>query len=656
MKKNLIKMVALLLSGVWVACSEKEDLWLQEQGDIPVTAVATGVGSTEAFSRLGYEDDKNGGVSVCWSTGDAFYMENDGGAYATMTIVSGTEDKTTANFAGFLSQPMTANEAVTAYYPAHAYDAENKCFNVDLSTSVQDFADGASMALLDSTYYMVGTGIYDASGNINVDFTGGTKVSMLRFDMTIPAHTTDANIVEFQVISEDLNTVGTLSADGSIFVPDEYHEYHRQRVKLTNLKASTSGETTFSVYVNVLPVTLSHVMKLRVKLSDETVYWCDVDNLNGVSLTANHRYYVIRQSFGKVGIDYSWYTSPDAESYTLKDEEDLRGFARIVNGTASSISKDDFAGQTVYLGSNVSLIADWIPIGHRNSSSVIYFKGTFEARNYIVGDVFLGELDVYSNNGAGEGFFGSIDGAVIRDLTVKGCVVSKAIKVGGIVGYSIGKSIIHNCRNEADIISLYTIKHSNRGCYLGGIVGESNNGMHISECSNSGHIRTEEDINGTIYAGGIVGVASSNSFVACYNSGTITIEGTISPYLGGIAGMFSGCTISACYNLTDNINASGGRKYGIGYLNSNQNKDYGCYTLSNASLETGLNKKYNYILTQETKNGEEQMNSLNDAILTWNKTLSGSDAVGYCNYHYEKGEAHLIVKPGAPESITEPEQ
>ena len=193
MKKNLIKMVALLLSGVWVACSEKEDLWLQEQGDIPVTAVATGVGSTEAFSRLGYEDDKNGGVSVCWSTGDAFYMENDGGAYATMTIVSGTEDKTTANFAGFLSQPMTANEAVTAYYPAHAYDAENKCFNVDLSTSVQDFADGASMALLDSTYYMVGTGVYDASGNINVDFTGGTKVSMLRFDMTIPAHTTDAN-------------------------------------------------------------------------------------------------------------------------------------------------------------------------------------------------------------------------------------------------------------------------------------------------------------------------------------------------------------------------------------------------------------------------------------------------------------------------------
>lgn len=665
MKKNLIKMVALLLTGVWAACSEKEELLLQEQDGIPVTAVATGAGSTEAFSRLGYEDDKDGGVSVCWSSGDAFYMESTGGAYATMVIVSGTEGQTTANFTGFLSQPMTADEAVTAYYPSHAYDAENKCFQVDLSHSTQDFADEASMALLDSTYYMVGKGKYDASGNVNVDFTGGTRVAMLRFDLTIPAHTEAADIVEFQVISEDLNTVGTLSADGSTFVPDEFHEYHRQKVILTNLKASASGETAFSVYVNVLPVTLSHVMKLRVKLSDETVYWCDVNNLNGGKLTANNRYYIIRQSFGKVGVDYSWYTSPDEASYTLYDEADLRGFARIVNGTASGIAMDDFSGQTVYLASNVSLIADWTPIGiSEKTSAMIYFKGTFDAGNNIISDVFL-DLEAgkkAGSRGQGSGFFGNIVGATIQNLKVQGYVISEMPYVGGIVGYSSSASIVHNCSNEADVLSLYNKKYSgSKYRYSGGIIAYFyGTGAYLSECSNTGHIRAEANDGSGGRCGGLVGESSSNSIVASYNSGMITVEeANNSWYIGGIAGSWNGGNFIACYNLADNIIIKNGSSTNIGGLvgqMSTSAKNCGSYTLYEKLFGYGGDTKTNFLLTDETKNGEEQMASLNDAILKWNNTLSGSDAIGYCNYHYEQGETHLVVKPGAPTSTTDEEQ
>lgn len=668
-----------LLMGL-MSCSEQEIVEVQSQGK-QITATAVSSGSTSVFSRLAFEDKQavDGGVGITWADGDKFYLKNEAGnAYAYMDIAEGETGKKTALFTGNLIGELAENELVSAFYPSSAYEPEKNHFNVDLRTMTQDCASGNEMNHLSASYYMTGNGRME-DGAIGVSFVGGTKVAMLRFDLTLPKQTTAGlTVKELLIVCNDLKTIGTMASDGT-FTPDEAQEKHRQTITLENLNASTTEETTFSVYVNVLPVTLNSTMRLKAMLSDETVYWCDVD-LTNVELKANNRYYLVRGFLEaqKVGVDESWYTNnKNASTFHVYDEADLRGLAKLVN------NNNVFDGKKILLENDIDLKVDWMPIGYADDGGKYSFCGHFDGKNHIISGIYCDEELITDISCNAVGFFGVTKGATIENLTVQGIVKSKNTQfVGGIVGRNIGGnsglSVLKNCHNKIYVSSTY--RDDGLKAYVGGVIGYTYSTC-IVECSNAGTLKA---IDSEACMGGIVGGFSginNNSKVkimACYNEG-IMESSSSTARVGGIVAFFYErdykVPIIACYNLSEKLitDESKAQYQGgiIGYANSKSDRKhyiYGCYSVSGSLFgyttgDTEIDELSCLVLASDNVNAQDKADVLNDGILAWNEKgdiVNGNSTHGqYCNYHFEVGTGtnHLVVAEGAPiASTTTPEE
>ena len=719
MMKNTYKIWGIgILMGL-MSCSEQEIVEVQQQGR-QITATAVTSGTSPVFSRLAFEDKKDGegGVGVNWGDGDKFDVIGTS-ASAEMAISTGQGAKT-AQFTGVLTGTLEEGESVNAYYPASAYDDANSRFNVDFRTITQDCTAGNEMNHLSATYLMTGSGTH-REGDINVSFVNGTKVAMLRFDLTLPQQTASGlTIDELQIVCEDLKTVGTLSSDGETFTPNVVKESHRQKVILTNLSASTEGDTQFSVYVNVLPVTITGTMRLKVMLSDEMVYWCDVD-LTNVTLQANNRYYLVRAFLEeqKVGVDYSWYTeNKNAAEFEISTEAQLRALAKIVNGKAASgVGSNVFNNKTIKLMNNIDLKVDWVPIGYRTGTgSYAVFCGTFDGNNKTISGIYCYDDLLFTDSNVA-GFFGATKRATIKDLTVKGRVKSAETYIGGLIGCNRNdndiQSVIQNCRNEIDVTSTQSstyvggivgwarnaliINCSNVGkieslktsnVVMGGIIGFTDRGASIINCSNTARIECLNTSSGDI--GGIIGkfnTSSTSIVMACFNEGTIGTLDLSDIYIGGIAGRYATDSstggagyVVANYNLAnplvdgdiehrkvagltaDNFIKTASASYKV-YLDI-----YGSYSLYAPLYQASAIKsdelycdESSVVLSESDKNTQANADLLNAGIYKWNTntgTVCGGKAVEgvnndtedirYCNYHFEPGDTHLVLKDGAP--------
>ena len=666
MMKSLYKYMCICLLVGLISCSEEGQLMEQVSGQ-KITATAIGSEGESVFSRLGYQDEQNGGVTITWAEGDWFYMKGSNGASATMAILDGVGEKT-ARFTGTLAGgSMIEGESVSAYYPAAAYDAENDCFRVDLRTMEQDCTSGNEMDHLSATYFMTGSG-KNYGGDAEVSFVGGTKVAMLRFDLTLPKQTTsNLTVSELQIVCEDLKTVGILAADGT-FTADEFEESHRQKVVLHNLPASTTVDTKFCVYVNVLPTKITGKMRLKVMLSDETVYWCDVD-LTNVELEANNRYYLVRGFLEqqKVEVDYSWYHATNTP-LTISNEAQLRALVHIVNGTypkGTVKDYDRFYGQTIQLANDIDLIVDWTPIG-TYAGKTYYFRGTFDGQGHKIDNLFYQDYGQKITDIRAVGFFGVTEGATIKNLTVGG-FIKTAIKVndyvGGIVGYNIyntsekKSSLFMNCRNEVNVLS-----DCSSGSYTGGIAGYVRE-TSIVNCCNYGHISHSK---GSI--GGIAGGFRGDQVVmACVNEGILESSDLDNNSIGGIIGSFYTATymvsMIANYSIWSGSEMNKADVGGIfGYIKASGSSKpkanmYGSYTLYPSFFgvkdnNTVIDEESCLILTADNKNSQDQADLLNAGILKWNEKEDGVNGdinhAQYCNYHFKIGTTHLIIAEGAP--------
>lgn len=197
----------------------------------------------------------------------------------------------------------------------------------------------------------------------------------------------------------------------------------------------------------------------------------------------------------------------------------------------------------------------WIPIGMGNrwfaddgcdrivdpTYKENYFSGHFDGGGHRIYNLYVDGLDY-------AGLFGCIsswynDGSGVRNISIENGYVSGRY-CGGIVGECEGIVVITNCLNNAEIVGTEI---------AGGIVGKG--GRAIRNCSNSGHI-TSGDI-----AGGIAG-SQTNEISECFNTGDIVVNGRSA---GGIMGRKSGgqLIIVNCYNRGD---LSGSAENGIGGL------------------------------------------------------------------------------------------
>ena len=283
---------------------------------------------------------------------------------------------------------------------------------------------------------------------------------------------------------------------------------------------------------------------------------CDITsgNKNGV-LTVNDNTVTVTYTLNGKSASVSF--DVDVYSTGVTPKTDENGVYQIA--TASDLSW--MAYQVGYLGNTAidavltadinATSADIIPIGSKGISKTVTqtivpaeggtapatdptltysynnaYAGTFDGNDKAV----TLAMDTAKNYAA---LFGSVNGATIKDTTVKGSV-SGASYVAGLVAYSTGTTAITGCVNEADVTA--------SSSYAAGILGytQAYATTTIDNCGNEG------DITGLQYVAGIVGNCVSKVSNS-YNTGDING----STYVAGIEGRVENSqtsTIENCYN------------------------------------------------------------------------------------------------------------
>lgn len=242
--------------------------------------------------------------------------------------------------------------------------------------------------------------------------------------------------------------------------------------------------------------------------------------------------------------DTSWNNDKES-SFTLSDEADLAGFAKLVNEGVA------FEGKTVTLANDISLTKEWTSIGDASHA----FKGTFDGKGYTISGLKItGATDGY------KGLFGNSEGTV-KNFNLEGSIGAQSAyitsgndNIGGAVGYNNGtvKGVNANVSVHVNTGKLYAI---------GGVVGQNGNKGVIEQCINTAYVE------GTKCTGGIAG-RSYGIIRECVNTGEIKGNGGGKDGIGGICGLAGdkddgcpGLTIRDCYN-TGTISNTGGRWHG----------------------------------------------------------------------------------------------
>ena len=229
---------------------------------------------------------------------------------------------------------------------------------------------------------------------------------------------------------------------------------------------------------------------------------------------------------------------------TIDSGELLAALAKAVN------SGKDYSGYTIKLTKNLDLNGiEWTPIGTKGTSNV--FKGTFDGDGRTIKNLKISSGDCVA-------FFGAVENATVKNLTVEGNVNGK--NAAGIVARVVGGATIENCVNRATInasdkaagIVMYAQGSSSSDQY-----GPLSSDCVIKNCKNYGAVNANK-----IAAGGIYGWSGDESgklkITDCENNGVVTATNTAQA--GGIAGNCRVITVENSANngtVTSAANAGG---------------------------------------------------------------------------------------------------
>lgn len=133
----------------------------------------------------------------------------------------------------------------------------------------------------------------------------------------------------------------------------------------------------------------SYTLATALLLPDVTVSGFETSTVGKGLITIKYKSLTIYYAYDVVGdtevpepVDptYDWYVD-QSSPYTLGSVSDLYGFAHIVNGSASEIARDTFAGKVVNLGVDIDLSDKvWTPIGEsarkQNAEKIFTDLGT----------------------------------------------------------------------------------------------------------------------------------------------------------------------------------------------------------------------------------------------------------------------------------------
>lgn len=302
-------------------------------------------------------------------------------------------------------------------------------------------------------------------------------------------------------------------------------------------------------------------------------------------------------------------------------------------------------------------------------------------------------------------WIGGILGRYINDDSNKMCTLSnninygtlnytgleKEAKMGGIIGESNGNITIKECSNFGHLINKesgthrwtggivgycsaqqreYVLKNSvNYGTitytgtyseidqvYIGGIVGESKEYLHIKECTNFGEINTNFS-NSKGWLGGIVGVCTMTSDAEVIedslNYGDIVITGASNCFrVGGVVGESRGnhFTIQKCANFGSLYNkgtfSSPEMNYigGITGLGCDNSVTTGCISNGMIGDASGSSQVTIGTITARTSNPDITNCYYNDGICNVSGGCVNTGSVSYDNNFVISGSGQSLVE------------
>ena len=195
----------------------------------------------------------------------------------------------------------------------------------------------------------------------------------------------------------------------------------------------------------------------------------------------------------------------EGEIYQIATGAELAWFANTVT-SGTNITASAVLTSEIDLGDYA-----WTPIG--NNTSTKQFKGSFDGQGHSV-------KGLYVSGEQYQGLFGYANGATIKNIKVYGEVHGTA-NVGGVLGYSMGASVLDRLENHAYVTA------TTANSYVAGIVGRVNTATAlITNCANYG------TITGTNYVGGIL-----NTTVAATVNNVINIGEIVGTQTGAIRGL-----------------------------------------------------------------------------------------------------------------------
>lgn len=168
-------------------------------------------------------------------------------------------------------------------------------------------------------------------------------------------------------------------------------------------------------------------------------------------------------------VDTSWYNE-EATEFKLSTAEEIAGLAQLVD------SGETFEGKTIKLESDLDLSADgkcFEPIGSYRKDKA--FKGTFDGNGHTISNMSQNTWALdngYYFGDLGLGFFGAVEDATIKNVTLDGAEISGESAIcGTVVGCAYGDCTFEN-------ITVTNTKCNDYQYYAGGVVGWAS-GNHV---------------------------------------------------------------------------------------------------------------------------------------------------------------------------------
>ncbi len=181
----------------------------------------------------------------------------------------------------------------------------------------------------------------------------------------------------------------------------------------------------------------------------------------------------------------------------------------------------------------------WRPVGNNLQS----FTGTYDGQGYRIKNMYIDRSEAVD-----VGLFGSVTGAVIKNLSITNLEVTGNNNVGGLAGSSF-QSVFYNCYTSGEI-------HFN-GNTAGGLIGNNRNSEISSSISRS-------NVTGKgNFAGSLVGMNRESSIDNSFATGNVNGE----HYAGGLVGW----NYMSSVNNSFSIGSVGGINYTGGLIGENLN-------------------------------------------------------------------------------------